>query len=152
MTCSHTGTLGCNMGRTWVPIKKGRFREEGWQSWTRLPLPPTMSEARPLSQELPLGVGRARLPFLAPAAVGEALLRGLNCICFPLAEGPLSLTQALDCCTATTPLMALLGNCPSHLVPSCAPSYSLSRPLVFPPSFSSQADITTKILKGDSLH
>ena len=52
---------------------------------------PMVNEARPFSQEPPLGDSRARLPLLALAAAGEVLLWALNCICFP-AQGPLTLS------------------------------------------------------------
>ena len=53
---------------------------------------PMVNEARHFTVEPPLGDSRARRPLLALAAVGEALLWALNCICFP-ARGPLTLSR-----------------------------------------------------------
>lgn len=122
---------GLPPGEDTGPYRRDRFGEEGWQRWPHLPLaPPTVSEARPFSQEPPLGASRARLPLPAPAAVGEGLLWGLNCICFPT-QGPLTLTQALDCCTATT-LSKLLSLSCAALCPFLFPKLSLSPPSLPP--------------------
>lgn len=55
VACSHTcggGGQGFPMGEDTGPCRRGRFGEEGWRRWL-----PTMNEARPFSQELPLWGG-----------------------------------------------------------------------------------------------
>lgn len=70
-TRSHASNQGFNLGRTQVPARKCRFGEEGnEQNWA-------------LSIGTALGDCRGWLPLLAPAAVGEALLWGLHCLCLP---------------------------------------------------------------------
>ena len=142
-TCA--GAQGFPVGEDTGPCRRGRLGEEGWQRW-----PPTMNEARPFSQEPPsvgiaeqgcppcsssCGRGTALGPKLHPLPRRGALRSHPS----PGLWQPLILRH----CSATPP--------PCLVLP-CAPSCSRSCPLVLPPSLSSQADITTKILKGASLH
>lgn len=92
--------MGAQGSPTWEdagPCRKGRiWRERMAEMALSAPAPhhqaPMVNEARPFSQEPPLGDSRARLPLLALAAAGEVLLWALNCICFP-AQGPLTLSH-----------------------------------------------------------
>lgn len=151
MGCSHTETHSFHMGRTWVPARS-RFGEEVGRDGPISPLIPRMNEARPFSQEPPLRIARQGCPSLS-WQLWQWRCSGPNCVCFPCfpPQGPLTLTEALGCCSATTLPMALLSNSSSHTVLLC-PFRFRNLPLVFPPYPSSQTDLTVKVLKGVSLH
>lgn len=102
---------GVHMGRTRSP-PGGMDLERQAVEMAPLPLSPVMYEARPFTQELPPGVAAMERHCLLPC--------------------PGALTHpALDCCWATTPLMALFTNSSSRPVP--LPLQFLCCPSVLPP-------------------
>lgn len=151
MACSHTGTQGFN---TSLPERVDFQRERSEEMALSVHCPHTMNEARLFSQNRPLrGGGRtAELSFLS-------LLQHLwERHCFwawtasasPTSEGaphsyPRPWTVARQPllswhCSATTP--------PPRATP-CPLRFPV--PALSPSSLSSQADMTTKLLKGASL-
>lgn len=121
MAGSHAETQGVHMGRTWSP-PGGMDLERQDVEMAHLPLSPVMYEARPFTQELPLGVaGQGGPSLLQQPWRGHCLLPCPGALTHP----------ALDCCWATTPLMALFTNSSSCPVP--LPLQFLRCPSVLPP-------------------
>lgn len=129
MGCNHTETHSFHMGRTWVPARS-RFGEEVGRDGPISPLIPRMNEARPFSQEPPLRIARQGCPSLF-RQLWQWCCSGPNCVCFPCfpPQGPLTLTEALDCCSATALPMAqqfLFPHCAALPLSVPKPSLSLS--------------------------
>lgn len=122
MAGSHAGTQGVHMRRTWSP-PGGMDLERQDVAMAHLPLSPVMYEARPFTQELPLGVAGQGGPSLL-----QQPWRGL---CLLPCPGALT-HPALDCCWATTPLWHCLP--PPPPAPCPCPSNSSAVPQSFPPS------------------
>lgn len=123
-----------------VPARRDGFGETGCEM-AHFPLSPGRRKPGPLHRSCP-GGRRARRPLVAPAAAGRPLPA-------PLPRGP----------HCPSPGGLLLGNHSSYgivyrpLLLPCAPAPPRPTPPLSPsPLPSSQADITTKTLKGASLH